>query len=383
MNKTTSLLLASLLPALVAAAHSGNAMDRPLVGVNYFAGWWDSLPNKWHGKGWTAEEPDWRPQFPDRVPLLGEYNDQATMDREIAAAAAHGVDFFSILWYFPQPGSRLEPQGRLLNRGLENYLASPNAGRMRFMIEYCNADNFSATTDAEWSECVKTWVAAMKHPAYLRVDGRLVFKVHGADQFLRTHDRSLEKCRHRLQELRDAVRGAGLGEMVIGGGIMSRNKVTPGTLVAQLFDFTGTYMSIPEVEVVEQDLPYSVLAAETRTARTLHAEDPVPWMPCLAAGWNPRPWTHPKADPNHRRFFAFPSRSDWTEELQALKADFHKYPQFGLPKRDGTRQPAFTIYAWNEFGEGGIVAPTHGGQYMKLEAIREVFPPVPETAPAR
>jgi len=31
------------------------------------------------------------------------------------------------------------------------------------------------------------------------------------------------------------------------------------------------------------------------------------------------------------------------------------------------------IYAWNEFGEGGIVAPTRGENEMKLEAIRDVF----------
>jgi hypothetical protein len=31
------------------------------------------------------------------------------------------------------------------------------------------------------------------------------------------------------------------------------------------------------------------------------------------------------------------------------------------------------VYAWNEFGEGGFVAPTHGEGFMKLECIREVF----------
>ena len=33
----------------------------------------------------------------------------------------------------------------------------------------------------------------------------------------------------------------------------------------------------------------------------------------------------------------------------------------------------FRIYAWNEFGEGGIVAPTKGDEFMKLEAIKEMF----------
>ena len=130
-------LLLSPLAVLCADNAPDRALDagqggRVMVGVNYFAGWWESLPNKWHGKGWTAQEPDWRLQFPGRVPLLGSYNDQATMDREIAAAASHGVDFFSILWYFPRSDSGQVEQAKLLNRGLDNYLASPNAGLMNF-----------------------------------------------------------------------------------------------------------------------------------------------------------------------------------------------------------------------------------------------------------
>ncbi len=34
---------------------------------------------------------------------------------------------------------------------------------------------------------------------------------------------------------------------------------------------------------------------------------------------------------------------------------------------------AFTIYAWNEFGEGGILAPTTGEGFMKLQTISAVF----------
>ncbi len=356
-----------------AAAEEPSDAGRVLVGVNYFAGWWESLPNKWHGKGWSTNEPDWRPQFAERVPLLGEYNDQPTMDREIAAAADHGVDFFSILWYFPRPGTPHEETGRLLNRGLDCFLASKNSGRMRFMIEYCNATVFRATNDVEWASCVETWVAAMRHPSYLRVDGRPIFKVHGADQFLRTHDRDPDLCRRRLEALRASARSAGLGEVCIGGGIMAANAVKPAHPVAKLFDFTATYMSVPDAGPQEEEYPYSVLAAVARAGRASHAEDPIPWVPYLAAGWNPRPWTHPKADDPHRTFFRFPAREEWAAELRAIKDDFKKYPRLGLPRADGTCQPAFTIYAWNEFGEGGIVAPTRGEGHMRLEAIRENF----------
>jgi hypothetical protein len=102
-----------LIAMLIVLAQQGRALagekqsapegfDDTLVGINYFAGWWKESPNKWHGQGWSVNDPDWRPKHPERVPLLGEYNDQATMDREILAAASHGVDFFAILYYFPR-----------------------------------------------------------------------------------------------------------------------------------------------------------------------------------------------------------------------------------------------------------------------------------------
>lgn len=357
-----------MLPALPAGAAPPHDT---LVGINYFAGWWEELPNKWHGHGWTAQEPDWRKQFPERVPLLGCYNDQATMDRELVAAAEHGVDFFSILWYFaPADGKHTGVVARL-NRGLDNFLGSTNATRMKFMVEYCNHADFSAVTDDEWAACLKVWVAALKHPSALRVGGRLVFKIHDAYQFWMKNGQDLARCRVRLEQLRQAVRGAGLGEMLIGGGVMSRSQVRPGQYSAQLFDFTATYMDIPPVAIREQEHPYALLAAEAREARARHAADPVPWMPYLAAGWNPRPWTHPQAGGNHRRFFTFPTRAEWIGELRQLRDDFNRHSNLGLPLPGGQRQKIFTIYAWNEFGEGGIMAPTQGEGTMKLDCLKE------------
>jgi hypothetical protein len=163
--------------------------------------------------------------------------------------------------------------------------------------------------------------------------------------------------------------------MLIGGGVMSRSQIRADAPVARLFDFTATYMSIPPVDVRDEEHPYTLLAEEARTARALHAADPIPWVPYLAVGWNPRPWAHPQADPNHRRFFTFPTRGQWTAELRAIRDDFAKYPGLGLPLPGNRRQKVFTIYAWNEFGEGGFLAPTHGDGTMKLEAIRDVFSP--------
>jgi hypothetical protein len=348
--------------------------DDVLVGVNYFAGWWREMPNKWHGQGWNIDQPDWRPDFPDRVPTLGEYNEQATMDREIIAAAGHGVDFFAILWYYPKPDTAESSKAPLLNRGLEQFIASPESHRMKFCIEYCNSPRFSAGNERQWAECISVWVEAMRHPGYLRVDGRLVFKVHGVTEFLRANNNDISLCRERLDTLREAVRAARLGEMIIGVGVSAETgplgaKWPP----ASVFDFTGTYMGVPEVEEREQEHPYATLAAQPRTALANRVGDPIPWMPYIAAGWNPRPWTYANAPPHYQRFFTFPTREEFTAELRRMKESLAKHPSLGLPKRDGTTQKAFTIYAWNEFGEGGMVAPTQGNGTMMLEAINDVF----------
>lgn len=58
-----------------------------------------------------------------------------------------------------------------------------------------------------------------------------------------------------------------------------------------------------------------------------------------------------------------------------MDADLRASTRLGIPRRDGTVARAFTIYARNEFGEGGIVAPTQGEGMMKLEGIAEVFGP--------
>lgn len=377
--KFSSILTTALIMAMACgfsrAETSGKSSEKDiLVGVNYFAGWWKELPNKWHGQGWKIGQPDWRPDHPKRVPTLGEYNEQATMDREIIAASSHGVDFFAILWYFQKPDTEESRNAPLLNRGLEQFIASPEAHRMNFFVEYCNSPRFSAENDEQWAQCIRVWVEAMKHPSYLRVDGRLVFKVHDVSGYLSVNNQDIDLCRKRLDTLREAVRAAGLGEMIIGVGISGKTptlgKKWPS---AAIFDFSGTYMSVPEVAERQSEHPYATLAQEARNTLQRRAGDPLPWMPHLAAGWNPRPWTYADAPPHYQRFFTFPTREEFTAELRNLKESFAQHPTLGLPRKDGTTQKAFSIYAWNEFGEGGIVAPTKGSGAMMLEAIREVF----------
>lgn len=364
-----SLLVISLLFSCLANSNgnisgqtSKPAVSRDiLVGAIYFAGWWPEQPNKWQD---PVDRHDWRKNYPERVPLLGDYNTQSLMDKEIVAAAGYNVDFFMMLWY---PDTReFIPRQKNLNRGLEYFMASPNSGLMKFVIEYCNHPPFHVVTDEEWNGYVKTWVNAMKHPSYLRVGNRLVFKVHDAGSFLKGSGNSVDTCLKRITRLRQKVREAGLGEMVIGGGSLAiiANKTHWGSKV---FDFSCDYNSSTNLPRRESDYPYKSLADSLTEFRNIGVQNVIPYMPFITAGYNPRPWK--VVAPT----FVLPTRDEWKQELKRVYREMILSKNLGIPLPDGTVQKAFTIYAWNEFGEGGFIAPTKKEGYMKLEGIRDVF----------
>ena len=361
-----ALMFAEALSTGVANAVADTAMgsDRSreyLVGVYYFAGWWRELPNKYHVGG-----RDWRPEYPERTPLLGEYNEQETMDREIVAAADHGVDFFQILWY-PQPRQDERPaEQHKLNEGLRLFMASPNSHRMNFTLEFVNHPPFAITADDAWEATCHEWCRAMKHPGYLRVDGRPVFKIHSLHAFFEQNGKEQARVAARLETLRRIAREHGLPSPLIGGGSMA--GAVPLAASAAPYDFLSTYMDVPKLPQRAQPYPYAELLAQAEQAWQRYAATAEkPYLAYLPAGWDPRPWKDPRPS------FEPPTRDGWRDALLRVKAALDGSPRLGISTEDGTGQKAFLIYAWNEFGEGGIVAPTKGDGYMKLEAIKDIF----------
>ena len=134
-------------------------------------------------------------------------------------------------------------------------------------------------------------------------------------------------------------------------------------------------MEVPSLPQRKADYPYEKLADHARPNRAVHGKDRIPYVPYLGAGFNAKPW------PDNRARFAFPTREEWTRELSTIKTDLKRLPNLGFPLPNGQLQSGFTIYAWNEFGEGGFVAPTKGEGFMKLRAIQEVFDRQPATSP--
>ena len=225
------LILITIFISLTSCSRSGDIppIDPPvnssiLVGVEYFAGWHSDDPNEDKWKYGTGIDFTTMSKYAARKPLLGQYNVQATMDAEINAASSYGIDFFSILWYYWGNAKEVAPieskaSIQRLNRGLQQYQASPNRNKMKFMMEAVNADGrLSITRESAWDSVATVFVNAAKDSSYLRIDGRPVFKIHDASRFYTQLNNDINRCKNVVQNFRQKAKDAGLGEILIAIG---------------------------------------------------------------------------------------------------------------------------------------------------------------------
>ena len=107
--------------------------------------------------------------------------------------------------------------------------------------------------------------------------------------------------------------------------------------------------------------PYADLAAAHQKAWAGSPRQP--YIPAVTAGWDKRPWEGP-AGLGQKEGWYFPDRSPEA---------FGQFVRSGIEWMDRhpeqiTKERLMVVYAWNEFGEGGYLAPTKGdpdAKYLK------------------
>ncbi|GHU98452.1 hypothetical protein FACS1894211_02200 [Clostridia bacterium] len=333
---------------------------RYYVGINYFNGW--ERPDTGDSK-WVIRGEDWRIRYPDRIPALGCFGSPDTMEAEIEVAARFGVDFFQMLWYVQE--TVRERGAAHLNDCFPHYFAAKNNQKLKFALEFCNHPPFGIEDAGLWARYCEEWAGSLKHEGALRIGGKVLFKVHGLQYFFNQCGGNLDTIKERLRVLRETARKNGVGELLIGAGVMGDAVNENEIAAAACFDYVTTYADFPRgLEPREREYPWEELERHAAEGRhKLAPQMPVPYAPFAMSGWNPRPWAVPGP------YYAFPTREQWNHTLTVLKSDLDRNPKMQIVP--GAK--LFTIYAWNEFGEGGIVAPTLGERTMKLEEIQKVF----------
>eukprot|EP01084_Bolivina_argentea_P060747 110977_1 len=264
------------------------------------------------------------------------------MDAEIIAASNYSIDFFQILYYDNYPTER-ETNSIYLNEGLKTFINSSESWRMKFFIEWCNTyPKFAVHNMTEWEYIIQNdWMPAFKHPSHLKIDNKLIFKVHNAQQLLQNCNGSNVCVEIYLNYLRNTVKNATNNDMLIGGGIVPSQPIRNKTVYGYNYDWIGSYMGVPSNSKYPpyETYPWEIMSNWTIEQRQIHRNDVIQYMPYLPVGWNPEPWNE------SRPFFDFPTNNEWISDLTTIKIDLNNNNNFRIAD-----QKLFNIYAWNEFG---------------------------------
>ena len=323
------------------------------LGAYYFDGWAGrSAHADDPGQLWARSAPThltkrMLDEFPEREPIWGWRDDSLeAVQRQIDLAADHGLAFFAFCWYWHNNRQAINRKAIAedpKHAGLELFLKAPNNRRMKFCLLVANHQGFEIQGTKAWQQAADFWMPYLKHPLHLTVGGNpllIIFSPGGGDK-------------DGFACLQQAARQAGLPGVAVaacGGG-----RADLG------YTHKTHYNTVPGYAAGSEKRPYAELVQHNQ--RAWGGSRTMPYIPVLTAGWDKRPWEGP-AGLNQRPGWYFPDRTpeQFAGFLRAALDWMDKHPE------QTTAERIALIYAWNEFGEGGYLAPTRGdpeGKYLK------------------
>jgi len=345
-----------------------NASPKPVqVAAFYFPNWhhhdgkfgeWDSLRNA-------------RPRFPGHAqpkePLWGAEDeaDPVVMAKKIDAAADHGIGAFVFDWYYGAKGPFLE---RALDEG---YLHASNRVRVKFALMWANDYAYGRIDREKFDRIVDRIVADyLTKPSYWTIEGKPVFSIYDIDSFIKSLG-GIEAATDAVKHLRESAIHAGLAGVhlnVIDWKLVRRADAAK--VIAALGIDSSTSYCWPH-HVALKHLPTENYVAlgdrydEFRNKMKLN----VPHWPNVTMGWDPSPRMPADQPIDGRGYPNTPivvnnTAANFRNALVRARAEAMTLP---------SAQRIVTVYAWNEWTEGGYLEPDRENGFAYLDAIRDVF----------
>ncbi len=309
-----------------------------------------------------------------KIPCWG-YLDESkpeTSEIQIDAAADHGIDVFIYDWYWDMNG---ENTGMFLNSALEKgFLKAKNRDRMKFGLMLCNHRQLSRQ---RWDEMVDI-VIDRYFPCeeYWEIDGAKYFSIYELY--------TLVKGLGGIEETKDAIdsfykkaeaKGYKLHLNFVEWGLQ-KEEITGDANDVSLYLGAKSITSYVWIHNFTPKAPLYAPYAQWRDGATPFWEKfdkkfQLEYFPNVSQGWDSSGRFDPKkeyvADPNGGYFCTI--MSDNTPE--EFEIGLQRSKEF-LDSCKNTHK-IVTLYAWNEWTEGGYLEPEKKYGYGYLEAIRKVF----------
>jgi glycoprotein endo-alpha-1,2-mannosidase len=329
----------------------GRGGDRYLVGAHYYV-WYPSNFADGYLRGVLE---------PRQRPALGEYDSRmpAIAERQIALAASHGIDFFTVDWWPKRP-----MQNEAIGSGL---LRASNIGDIKFCIFYETSDLgdggdgnrvvFDAPTkDRFVSDMVAIAHRYFAHPSYLRIGGRPVVLLYITRQVRGLFPEA-------MRQMRRSLGAEGYEPFVIGDEIYwavveadedpsAAARVTgdPQLNRIRLFDAITAYNLY--VDQPSRHRGYGsaskFLSDSVNLYRRYRDASPIPIIPDVIPGFNDR------ANRLELDHFVIPRR--WTADAPEGSFFAEAIEQIAKPLVD-PRLRTVLITSWNEWNEDTAIEP--------------------------
>jgi hypothetical protein len=352
-------------------AHGADPVASGRVGAFYFDGWSGPLSN-YHFDGLVRPGPNG--QFAQRRPLSG-WRDASleSMRTQLTWARQAGISFFIFDWYSNVPDPANDP----LNLAHDNYLRLRSHQGVDFALLYVNHGDF-AVPRGNWAAVVERWASdEFANRDYVRIDGKPLLVIYDVTLF-REQWGGAGGVNAALATLRDAARRHGLPGVFVAGarytdwfnpGCFPRCQEWDGGevgLVRERYDALTDFAYPWAVEPVEGARPYGdVVRAERRNWDQFAEKSPVPYIPSVMVGWDPRPW-NVRFDGTLLTWFTR-SPADVGGFVKAAVDWVGAHPSMRV--EPAPSRPVLFLQSWNELGEGAYVLPTAEDGYAYLQAI--------------
>lgn len=357
--------------------------DLPPVGAIRFDAWYDMQntidqqcaavlsPEKWH----------YRLPANTQIEADGTANwsvaTQDTIDQEIDVAVAGGLSFWAFDSYL---------QTDTLSLALSLYLSSKKKSSLKFCM-IGQSTNWADTSSADgYSSALKRDLSLMSDNDYMTVlGGRPVyFVLDGSASQLADLPAGFAGA---ISYIRSVIQGnIGKNPYVIylsGAAFSDYDNTSAAQAVGA--DAAGAYCT-PRLTGAPQ--PYSALVQAAETDWKKREASGFPMIPTAMTGWDQRPLIE-----KPQSFYPISSALSDENYYEAgetpdIAAHIMNMTRF-LQETLAAPASLGLVYAWNEFAEGGWLAPTYssdGGDKMRLEALgsdieeatrESVFPDVP------
>ena len=281
---------------------------------------------------------------------------QTVMDQEIEYARVAGIDYWAFVAYPPD-----DP----LSIALILYLSNHKKDKLNFAM-ISESDRWGGPTRV--AGIVERFVTLMREPTYQRVlDNRPLFFlgfIHDADvRKLWGGDKGFSEA---IRNFRESAINAGVGNPYI--VVMDFDPRRAHELRQRFgFDAVSSYATQENAKRG----PYSelVFTAQRFWEAAKNLDEKV--VPTVMAGWDRRPrvettlpWERDRAEAGDavERYYETPSPPELAGHLQEAISwvSQHQY---------AAAANTVLIYAWNEYDEGGWIAPTLLGGDARIRAI--------------